>query len=139
MTRKDLAMPPMPAAPRLLTAAVLAAILAALVLALAPAPALAANGCGPAGFGFLVPDRPLGFDFHGACDRHDDCYTTPWRDVAPARAEAKLTCDTRFLDDLDASCTTVTRRLELCLELALEYFRAVRSWLGDLAYARAQA
>jgi hypothetical protein len=114
----------------------------ALLLAPQPPPARAANGCGPAGFGFLVPDRPLGFDFTGACDRHDGCYTTPWRERAPSRDMAKLDCDTGFLSDLDAACLDAAvagaRHVGLCLRLALDYHRAVRSWLGELAYARAQ-
>jgi hypothetical protein len=34
------------------------------------------NGCGPKGWGFIVPDRfrLLGIDFAPACDRHDFCY-----------------------------------------------------------------
>jgi hypothetical protein len=123
--------------------ALAAAALATLALVLAPAPrALAANGCGPAGFGFLVPDRPLGFDFTAACERHDDCYTAPWRERAATRDGAKLDCDTGFLEDLDAACLDAAvagaRHLGLCLRLALDYHRAVRSWLGELAYARAQ-
>ena len=124
------------------TALVLAA-LALLVLASSPPPARAANGCGPAGFGLLVPDRPLGYDFTTACERHDDCYTTPWRELAGSRAAAKLGCDTAFLADLEDACVDgaaagLTRHLALCLEIAVDYGRAVRSWLGDLAYGRAQ-
>lgn len=113
----------------------------ALVLAAAPATAIAANGCGPGGFGPLVPDRPLGADFHAACDRHDDCYTTPWRTTAaPTRAEARLTCDTRFLADLEDACFAAgSRRIAACLDVADVYHRAVRSWLGDVAYAAAQS
>lgn len=123
--------------------ALLVACVASLALALAatPAPALAANGCGPAGFGWVVPDRPLGFDFHGACERHDGCYSTPWRFVARSRPAAKLTCDTRFFADMDAACVAGTRelrRLRLCRSLSLDYFRAVRTWFGELAYGRAQ-
>jgi hypothetical protein len=118
----------------------LAAALTTLALTITPGTALAANGCGPAGFGFVVPDHPLGFDFHAACNRHDDCYTTPWRAVAPSRFDAKLACDNGLLDDLDNGCVPETgRRLELCYALARDYYRAVRSWLGDLAYSRAQA
>jgi hypothetical protein len=113
-----------------------------LLLAPAPPPARAGNGCGPAGFGALVPDRPLGFDFRAACDHHDACYTTPWRELAAGREAAKLECDTGFLADLDAACLDAAadraRHVGLCLQLALDYYRAVRSWLGDLAYARAQ-
>jgi hypothetical protein len=114
-----------------------------LLAAPAPPPAQAANGCGPAGFGVFVPDRPLGYDFTTACEHHDDCYTTPWRQLAGSRAEAKLGCDTAFLADLEAACVDgaaagLTRHLALCLEIAVDYHRAVRSWLGDLAYGRAQ-
>ena len=113
----------------------------ALALAAAPATAIAANGCGPAGFGPLVPDRPLGADFHAACDRHDDCYTTPWRTTgAPTRAEAKLACDTRLLADLEDACFAAGfRHIDRCLDVAGVYHRAVRSWLGDVAYAAAQS
>jgi hypothetical protein len=130
----------LPQPSRALIAAVLAALL--FVLIAAPAPARASNGCGPAGFGFLVPDRPFGFDFTVACERHDDCYTAPWRDRAASRDGAKLDCDTGFLADLDDACLQAAvggaRHLGLCLQLALDYHRAVRSWLGELAYARAQ-
>ena len=120
-------------------AALLLAILA-LSLAVAPAPALAANGCGPTGFGPLVPDRPLGVDFTEACDRHDGCYGTPWREVADTRAEAKRACDSRFLTDLQDACyASPTRHLDACLDLADAYHAAVRSWLGEVAYAAAQA
>jgi hypothetical protein len=112
----------------------------ALAAAAAPAPALASNGCGPTGFGPLVPDRPLGADFHAACDRHDGCYGTPWRTTATTRAEAKLACDTRFLTDLQDACfASGVRHLGTCLDVADAYFRAVRSWLGDVAYSAAQA
>jgi hypothetical protein len=122
---------------------ILAVVLAALAIALAvaPAAALAANGCGPSGFGPLVPDRALGADFHAACDRHDGCYATPWRTTtAETRAEAKLQCDTRFLTDLQDACyASGGRHLGACLDLAGAYYHAVRSWLGDAAYAGAQA
>ena len=121
----------------------LAVVLAATALALsaAPATAIAANGCGPAGFGPLVPDRPLGADFHDACERHDGCYSTPWRSTdAPTRAEAKLACDTRFLVDLQDTCFAAgARHIEGCLDVAEVYYRAVRSWFGDVAYAAAQS
>jgi Prokaryotic phospholipase A2 len=117
-----------------------AAAAAAFALALfAPAPAMAANGCGPSGLGFLVPDRPLGFDFSAPCATHDACYAAPWRERAPSRAMAKHDCDTGFLSDLDLVCVTGGRRVDLCLRLARDYHRAVRSWLGDLAYAASQA
>ncbi len=34
------------------------------------------NGCGPSGYGFLVPDkfRLIGIDFNPACQIHDFCY-----------------------------------------------------------------
>jgi hypothetical protein len=114
-----------------------------MLLTAQPSPAHAANGCGPAGFGLFVPDRPLGYDFTAACARHDGCYTTPWHDLAASRASAKLGCDAAFLADLETACVDgaaagLSRHVALCLELALDYHRAVRSWLGDLAYGRAQ-
>ena len=118
------------------------ALLAALALALvaSPSPALAANGCGPTGFGAAVPDRPLGVDFQPACDRHDGCYGTPWRSVAGGRGEAKLACDERFRTDLQDACyASGSRHLGACLDLADVYYDAVRSWLGNVAYAGAQA
>ena len=115
-----------------------AAAVAALALLALPAPALAANGCGPSGFGFLVPDRPLGFDFRAACETHDACYGAPWRERAPSRAMAKQDCDTAFLSDLDFACVAGERRVDLCLRLARDYHRAVRSWLGEIAYTAAQ-
>jgi hypothetical protein len=113
----------------------------ALGLAATPTQAMAANGCGPAGFGPLVPDRPLGADFHAACESHDDCYSTPWRDTGePTRAEAKLSCDTRFLAGLQDACFEGGgRHTSTCLDVADLYYRAVRSWLGDVAYAAAQS
>jgi hypothetical protein len=113
-------------------------------MAATPPPARAANGCGPGGFGFLVPDRPLGFDFRPACDRHDLCYTAPWRQVAPARSAAKLRCDATFLVDLERACFAAAAgrdagpRLVVCLSLARDYHNAVRGWLGELAYGQAQ-
>jgi hypothetical protein len=113
----------------------------ALALAAAPATAIAGNGCGPAGFGPLVPDRAFGADFEPACDRHDECYATPWRTTSePTRAEAKLGCDSRFLADLEDACFAAgARQIDACLDLAAAYHRAVRSWLGDVAYAAAQS
>jgi hypothetical protein len=113
----------------------------ALCSAAAPAPALGANGCGPTGLGPLVPDRALGADFRAACDRHDDCYGTPWHATgAASRAEAKLACDTRFLVDLQDACfASGGRHLGACLDVADAYHRAVRSWFGDIAYSAAQA
>ena len=79
-----------------------------------------------------MPDRPLGFDFHAACDRHDACYVTPGAE--------KRACDAGFLWNLDDACLTTAgdERVRLCLRLAAEYYRAVRTWIGVLVFARAQ-
>jgi hypothetical protein len=121
-----------------------AAVAAATVLLFAapPAPAAAANGCGPAGLGAAVPDRPLGFDFRAACDGHDACYVTPWHWLAASPDAARLDCDLAFAADMRDACLAAdgeqARRVEVCLRLAAGYHGVVRSWLGALAYRRAQ-
>ena len=35
------------------------------------------NGCGPKGFGWLIPDRIFLVDFEKACNIHDCCYSLP--------------------------------------------------------------
>lgn len=48
----------------------------------------AANGCGPEGFGWLVPD----FCFEKCCDEHDQCYETGGCECD------RLACDDTFLE-----------------------------------------
>ena len=41
--------------------------------------------------------------FHGACSKHDMCYSSPWR-ARGAEVAGKSACDSRFLDDLQSIC-----------------------------------
>jgi hypothetical protein len=122
------------------TLAVAAATLA-LLAAAPPEAAAVANGCGPAGLGRLVPDRPLGFDFHLGCRRHDDCYAMPWELLERSWRAAKRFCDDAFADDLGTTCLLAwpQRRRRRCRAIAWLYVRAVRSVAGQAAYALAQA
>lgn len=55
------------------------------------------NGCGPAGFGWIVPDGV----FHEACNKHDRCYSAC--NVGSNQAEYiqhKKDCDDDFLKDM---------------------------------------
>ena len=120
----------------LLLATLLTAVLASAAF---PARAHAANGCGPAGLGFAVPDRPLGFDFGPACAAHDACYTTAWALRGASPSAARFGCDLEFLHALrDACFDRAAGRLDTCLRVAALYHGAVRGWLGALAYGRAQ-
>ena len=108
--------------------------------AISPAPALAGNGCGAGPTARLVPDRPLAFPFRPACDAHDRCYATPWRRVEESPALARRRCDRGFHQRMVAICVRryLRFRYRLCRATAWLYYRAVRSPLGALAYARAQ-
>jgi hypothetical protein len=50
------------------------------------------NGCGPAGFGLLVPDGPFG----AACNTHDTCYSQFNADQA--------SCDSAFSSNMIQTC-----------------------------------
>jgi hypothetical protein len=85
----------------------------------------------------VVPDRPLGFDFHAACQRHDFGYRNFGQglmlDPSPAR---RASVDRRFRSDLDAVCgrERLLIRRRACGALALTYFEGVRL-LGARAFS----
>lgn len=100
---------------------------------------MAVNGCGPNDWRKrFIKDRPQGFDFRAACDRHDECYATPLAD--------KAVCDGRFYRDMQNYCRNLrlTRAQRLagtraaCLRWASTYFLAVVRF-GDAAFKRAQS
>lgn len=68
-----------------------------------------ANGCGPDGFGGVVPD----FCFRECCNRHDQCYATGGAE------EDRLLCDLDFHDCCKATGPDW---------LAYVYFQAVRQF-----------
>jgi hypothetical protein len=101
------------------------------VKAAAPAPFdWSDDGCS------VVPDRPLGYDFHAACQRHDFGYRNFGQglmlDPSPAR---RASVDRRFRSDLDAVCARerLSLRRQACRALALTYFEGVRL-LGARAF-----
>lgn len=110
--------------------------LAAFLQAKATAPApfdWSDDGCS------VVPDRPMGFDFHATCQRHDFGYRNFGRgglalDPSPGR-RARL--DRRFKADLDAVCARprLGAQRSLCSALALTYYEGVRL-LGASAFGR---
>jgi hypothetical protein len=58
------------------------------------------SGCGPGNFWeYLVPDKPAGYDFLSACNRHDDCYRG---DLGCDKT--KKDCDDKFLTDMIRLC-----------------------------------
>lgn len=77
-----------------------------------------ANGCGPEGFGFLIPDGP----FSPACDNHDLCYG----DTGVSQAE----CDQRFKNDMYAICESGSSGMSVadCKTLADYYYGAVSNF-----------
>ena len=79
------------------------------------------NGCGPEGFGFLVPDGPFG----PACDKHDICYEDKEVD--------QVTCDKEFKKNMRAICTGKHSGLQLktCLKTA-EYYHDLVSDQGEM-------
>lgn len=97
-----------------------------------------ANGCGPDGYDWFVPDVWKDAEFTGACSRHDVCYGTCNRD--------RSDCDDRFLRGLKKACrrayhedTRRDRRLYgECVDRAYWYYTAV-SEHGQEAYEDAQA
>jgi len=80
-----------------------------------------ANGCGPYGWDYSVPD----FVFEGACNNHDICWGTC--------GSSQNACDQRFLADMQNACRAAHNggnvfskfALSRCLELADIYYRAV--------------
>ncbi|MEM9804219.1 MAG: hypothetical protein AAF959_02980 [Cyanobacteria bacterium P01_D01_bin.56] len=75
-----------------------------------------ANGCGPAGFDFIIPDGP----FTSACDSHDPCY----KDVNVEQAE----CDRRFQTNMYTICEQRGGRVDACKAVADYYYRAVANF-----------
>lgn len=97
-----------------------------LTTAVQPAAAQTSNGCGPQGFGGIVPD----LWFTPACDRHDYCYGTC--------GSNRATCDRRFYDDMKAICAKRswwTR--SSCYAAAWTYYQAVKTF-GQSAFNSAQ-
>ena len=88
--------------------------------------------CGSGKFGdFVTPDFPAGFDFSGACRKHDACY-----DIC---GSGKGKCDDQFLKDMKQSCRDSGAMSPLlCYVFAYIYYQAVNV-AGDSAYASAQA
>ncbi|HEV7806215.1 MAG TPA: hypothetical protein VGO80_10370 [Solirubrobacteraceae bacterium] len=81
--------------------ATLVALALAAALSSAPAAAHGANGCGPGdGIGAFIPNAPLGNDFLGACNNHDNCYDS---------GSSRSACDDRFAIDLQAVCEAQPR------------------------------
>ncbi|MEM9214451.1 MAG: phospholipase A2 [Cyanobacteria bacterium P01_F01_bin.150] len=80
-----------------------------------------ANGCGPEGFGFLIPDGP----FSSACDSHDLCY----EDASVSQAE----CDRQFKDDMYTICESGSSGLSVdaCKTLA-DYYHGSVANLGEV-------
>jgi RHS repeat-associated protein len=62
------------------------------------------DGCGPNGqiLEWLIPDSPLGFEFRGCCDDHDDCY-------ANCEGPPRETCDSDFCGCLMVPCKRYAR------------------------------
>jgi len=95
------------------------------------AAAQSSNGCGPEGFGGLVPD----LWFTSACNAHDICYGT--------RGNAKSACDSRFYGDMKAICANRYGRWYqaiqrgACYASAWTYYEAVKQF-GQSAYDNAQ-
>ena len=75
-----------------------------------------------------VPDSPLGFNFTGACNTHDECYA----DCNKTRAQ----CDEEFLANMQTICQSYSWT-ELCNEFALLYAGTV-AIVGGVAYNSTQ-
>lgn len=116
---------------RSLILALIVLVLALITFAPAPvvttvAPVAAQNGCGPEGFGGLVPD----LWFTPACNKHDICYGTPGANRA--------TCDSRFYSDMKAICAQrAWYSRPACYASAWTYYQAVRAF-GQSAFDAAQ-
>ena len=71
------------------------------------------NGCGPEGYGFLIPDGP----FTSACDSHDLCYGNA--------SIAQDECDRRFQSDMYSICEQRGGNVDGCKAVADYYYRTV--------------
>ena len=89
------------------------------------------NGCGPSGWGWLVPDkfRLMGIDFTQACCVHDFSYTI---------GMPKDKADKIFLENL-SYCATKARPgfRNIAQWMAFQYYLAVKNG-GSGAYHRAR-
>jgi hypothetical protein len=95
----------------------------------APAAAVAAVAVAQTDGCTAVPDRPLGFDFKGACDAHDICYENkPYGDSWSGR----LACDDDFFDNMAAHCKDNhawwSPLRAACLAAASVYYDGVRKF-----------
>jgi len=128
-------------AAKVLMVALLAVAALAGAATLAP-PAQAANGCGPNDWrNRVVPEYPLGVNFHDACNQHDRCYGTMWYFVGRTPWAARKACD-------DALYSRVTNRCYVaygassfwrtCQQIAYLYWSKVRQH-GSGPYRNAQA
>lgn len=91
------------------------------------------DGCSTPGA--KVSSVPGVFDFTHACIHHDGCYIGFPRDGRPTYWVSRLTCDTWFLGDLQASCRwqhgpdlTASWTGRQCATWASVYYRAVRTF-----------
>ena len=85
------------------------------------------NGCGPRGFGLLVPDKILNNDAKNACDKHDKCYS----DLSKTKSE----CDNQFAKDLKDNCSDKKGISRSTCELGGElYSNAVKNPIGQYIY-----
>lgn len=95
------------------------------------------NGCGPSGYGWMIPDSFGNANFTPACNHHDRCYGTC--------NQPRLACDKQMRQKMRTACERAFsrrdgeenwRRLK-CLDRANMYFKAVRRG-GQGAYEDAQ-
>jgi hypothetical protein len=94
-------------------------------------PVAAQNGCGPEGFGGLVPE----LWFTSACNTHDICYGT--------LGASKSACDTQFYNNMRAICSSryphwyQAVQRNACYASAWTYYQAVKQF-GQSAFDNAQ-
>ena len=94
------------------------------------------NGCGPSGFGWLVPDSPMsGVSFTEACDGHDICYGTCG--TTQAQCDQQMFNDARRLCDEAFDSITQPAENFQCKQSASFYFDVVSS-AGEGAFGAAQ-
>ncbi len=95
------------------------------------------NGCGPEGWGEMVPDNPTGCEdtsFLAACNEHDICYGTC--------GSSKDGCDSAFLGEVEplsgmlGVCVQSSCAVR-CSENVYLYYGAVHNY-GESAYESAQ-
>lgn len=82
---------------------------------------IAGGVCGGPLTDWIVPDKPLGYDFTGACQAHDDCRANP--------AVSAQTCHNEFALDLRIACEGDS----LCNLIADVYVWAVETFDTDAA------